>query len=703
MNSLEPGTRLTPFLHITRDVARGGMGAVYAARDTRHGRDVAVKVLDRGSAAGIGRDRFEREIAVLARLTHPNILPLFDSGEHDGLLYYVMPLAVGASLRDRLRVASPLAVDEVLRIAHDVADALDYAHAEGVVHRDIKPENILLLGGRAVVADFGVARWRTLAAPTLTATGLTVGTPAYMSPEQASADIADARSDVYSLGCVVFEMLTGETPYVAATPGELIAQHLVAPVPSLRARRATIAAAYDVAVARALAKAPADRFATAGRFVSELRGLRPTPEPGDDDGVRTVLVLPFANASGDPDLEYFADGLTDELITLLGTVRAFKVISRTSAMRLKGTTRSLSEIARDVQVRFVVEGTARRQGQAIRVTARLVDTRDDAAVWSERIDGALDDVFAVQERIATRIADALRVALTPQERERLARRPLVSTEVYDYFLRAKQESMALTPAAYASAMRLLDRALDLNGPSELLYGAKGVVTVWAFDSGCVTDERVLDDVLTWAEAAFALDADSVMALTAAGGATFKRGALLRSVRHLRRALDIDPGNPDATAWLSMAFSAGGLHGDAAMLARRAADVDPLTPVVQCFPGAIDWVRGDPRAARPAYQRWYSMDPRSAYARVCLGSIDLCLGDLTSARALCTSVLHDPDAGVWAAPAALFLAAIDRDAEQGRHRDRRRRARVPPRFAGVRRLDRAWLGPARRRDPHDRMA
>src|SRR5690348_8091164 len=266
------GAALADRYAIERELGRGGMAIVYLARDLKHDRRVAIKVLRPELATSLGADRFLREISIAAQLTHPNILSLHDSGDANGALYYVMPYVDGESLRHRLERERQLPVDEAVEIARQVASALDYAHAQGVVHRDIKPENILLLGKHALVADFGLARAVCSAAhPRITDSGIAVGTPAYISPEQASAERSvDGRTDVYSLGCVVFEMIAGVPPFRGATVQAIIAHHVSSPPPSLCSERPSCPPALDASVQRALAKVPADRFRTAGEFVREL-------------------------------------------------------------------------------------------------------------------------------------------------------------------------------------------------------------------------------------------------------------------------------------------------------------------------------------------------------------------------------------------------------------------------------------------------
>ncbi|HUP53216.1 MAG TPA: protein kinase [Longimicrobiales bacterium] len=368
---------------IVRRVGQGATATVYRARDVKHDRDVAVKVLHPDIARELGRDRFLREIGIVARLTHPHILPLHDSGEADGLLYFVMPFVQGASLRDCLRGQRQLEVDEALRIGCELASALDCAHRAGVVHRDVKPDNVLLVDGHAVLTDFGVARAMELPdESTLTSTGLAIGTPLYMSPEQLAAETElDGRSDIYGLACVVYEMLVGDPPFAGRSVSAIFAKRMSGAVHGVRSVRPAVPVEVEEALVRALAPAPEDRFSTAEEFRAALeaqpmegrrsrsswgagharrgwRGVRlwataavvvlggvgawlvaDRRPPGDAEAL-TLAVLPFTNMSDDVEQAYLADGLTDALIGELGAVRGLRVTSRASVMRYATAPRS---------------------------------------------------------------------------------------------------------------------------------------------------------------------------------------------------------------------------------------------------------------------------------------------------------------------------------------------------------------------------
>src|SRR5882672_3432014 len=389
---------------IERELGSGGMATVYLARDVKHRRFVALKVLSPALAASLGADRFLREIELAARLQHPHIVTVFDSGDAGGILWYTMPYVEGETLRARLLREHQLPLGEALRIATEAARALEFAHQHGVLHRDVKPENLLLTtDGSTMVADFGIARpWGEMSK--LTQSGVVVGTPAYMSPEQAAGERAlDARTDVYALGCVLYEMLAGEMPYSGPNAQAVLAKRLSEPAPSLRTTR-DLPVAIERTVARALARTPADRYASAAEFARALQSVDRPARPilqhrwlvaavvvlllaGVAAAVRfragakgpavpvSAAVLPFADLSEGKDQEYFSDGLTDELITALSRVEGISVAARTSSFQFKGRQVDVNEIGRQLHVGAILEGSVRRSGDRVRITAQLVSTR----------------------------------------------------------------------------------------------------------------------------------------------------------------------------------------------------------------------------------------------------------------------------------------------------------------------------------------
>ena len=457
---------------VERELGRGGMATVFLAHDLRHARSVAVKMVAPHLVTPLGRERFVQEIRTAAKLTHPHVLGVHDSGEAGGLLYYVMPYIQGETLRARLAREGALPLPDAMRLMRELAGALAYAHAHGVVHRDLKPENVLLSDGHAVVADFGIAK--ALAAATreddepsagLTSAGVALGTPGYMAPEQALGDVTDHRADLYALGVVAYEMLAGAHPFGARSPRALVRAHREETPAPLGERRPDAPPAVAALVMRLLAKAPDARPNSAEAVLRILDGVPALPNVtpagmtstgggpaprryraaimaaaglilvaglggyiGSRDGSPSpgtavkpaatasapaearpsVAVLPFENTSGDPSDEAFSDGLTDELIGALGKVQGLSVAGRTSAFALKGKRLGVRAVAETLGVGAVVEGSYRRSGNRLRVGAQLVSAADGAVLWAEVYDREMADVFAVQEEIARAIASALR-------------------------------------------------------------------------------------------------------------------------------------------------------------------------------------------------------------------------------------------------------------------------------------------------------
>ena len=401
---------------IEREIGHGGMAVVYGAHDLRHDRHVALKVLQPGFSARLGAERFLREIKVAARLHHPHLLPLYDSGDAGGLLYYVMPCVDGGSLRDLLTREGRLAPAHALRLAREVADALDYAHRQRVIHRDIKPENILLEEGHAIVADFGVARAVSAAAESApTQSGLLAGTPAYMSPEQADESVTlDGRSDIYSLGCVLYEMLAGHPPFPSISPIAQIARRLTETAPALGTAGIAAPAPLEHLLARMLARLPADRIQSAAELASRLGNLERELEQGaviplepPPRRIAAMAVLPFVNVSSDPENEYFSDGITEELIIALGRTAGLRVVSRASAFTFKGKDVDVREVGRRLGVGTVLEGSVRRAGNRVRVSAQLVNASDGYQLWADSYERTLADVFALQEELTQAIVRSL--------------------------------------------------------------------------------------------------------------------------------------------------------------------------------------------------------------------------------------------------------------------------------------------------------
>jgi len=623
---------------LDRQLGQGGMATVYLAHDRKHGREVAIKILRADVAESLGRERFLREIQLAARLSHPHILPLYDSGEADGVLYFVMPVMKGQTLRERMAADAPLSIEEAVLITTQVADALDYAHRHDIVHRDIKPENILLHEGHAVVADFGIGKALLAASAdntTVTQVGVLVGTPAYLSPEQAAGDVLDGRSDLFSLGCVLYEMLTGEVAFSAASTPAVIAKRFFYSPPSVKLARADVPDAIDATTARMLQRSPDDRFASGANVVAALRATPTgravaTPANGARHE-RSIAVLPFVNLSADPDNEFFSDGLTEELITDLAGVNALRVISGASSRQLKGTSKGIKDIGHLLGVRYALTGSARKAGNALRITAQLVDTNTDAQLWAEKFSGTMDDVFDVQERVSRAIVAALQVTLSSLEDARLAERPIRNARAFELYLRA-QQLVRRYGAPIENVLALLDRADEIEGPSLPLRALRTYTQIMQMRAGMRTDSHHLAQAEHESRALLQEAPNAPYGHALLGFIAYERGDLPGAVRGLTQALERDASDTDARFFLGIALQAAGQGEAAIATALRFRELDPLSPMAGMLLGSVCWFVGRPAERLDAMEHATTLDPENPIVRWCMGYTHALLGDRDTARA-----------------------------------------------------------------------
>jgi eukaryotic-like serine/threonine-protein kinase len=618
---------------LERELGRGGMAVVYLARDLRHDRPVALKVLLPELAASLGPERFQREIRLAARLQHPHILTVHDSGEAAGRLWFTMPFVEGESLRDRLRRERQLPLDDALRIATEAARALDYAHHHGIVHRDIKPENILLTGdGSTLVADFGIARALAADEAGLTQTGIAIGTPAYMSPEQAAGDKAlDARTDVYSLASVLYEMLVGEPPYTGPTAQAIMAKRLSEPPPAVRATRPSVPPAVDEAIRKALAPVAADRFAGAAQFAHALQAVasasagtgataaaptvvtsaapprrrvpvaamalvlglliglgvlfawrRSRPDTAAAAGAaaqRRIAVLPFQNL-GDSADAYFADGITDAVRGKLTALPGMLVIASNSSAQYRGTAKTPREIGRELGVDYLLVGKVRwaKGGQGasrVQVSPELIDVATASAKWQQPFDAALTDVFKVQADVAGQVAQALDVALGGRQQEVLAERPTASLAAYDAYLKGKAaRGLGTSPTTLREAVAYQEQAVALDSTFVAAWAQLAECSALMYANGAPSS-ALADRARSAADRAIALGPRQPDGHRALGGYyRLVTSTPAKALESLRAALSLAPGDADVLRALGLAEAQQGQYDPSLEHLRQSRNLDP---------------------------------------------------------------------------------------------------------------------------------
>jgi serine/threonine protein kinase/Tfp pilus assembly protein PilF len=575
---------------IDRELGRGGMATVYLAQDVKHERLVALKVLHPELAASLGPDRFLREIKTAARLNHPHILPMHDSGESNGFLYYVMPYVEGESLRERLDREEFLPVDEVIHLTRGIASALDYAHRHNIVHRDIKPENVMLYEGEAMVMDFGIAKAVSEAgSETLTQTGMMVGTPAYVSPEQAAGETnLDGRSDQYSLACVVYEMLSGQRPFTGTTPQAILAKRFTDTVKPVRSVRSTIPESVEKALAKAMSTEAPDRYRTTGMFAQALASkslTTPTdtatmPQPVVSMA-KSIAVLPFTNMSADAENEYFTDGMAEEIINALSKIQSLRVASRTASFGFKGKNEDIAEIGRKLKVSSFLEGSVRKMGNRLRITAQLVNVADGYHLWSERYDREMEDVFAIQDEISQAIVKALRVILTEGEKKQIEKARAVNVQAYDYYLRGRQYFHQLRRKSLEYAKQMFNKAIEIDPEYARAYA--GVADCYSllytyFDAR----EFNLRQADVASQKALDLEPELPDAHVSRGLAVSLSKRFDEAEGEFETAMRLDPKLYEASYWYGRARLAQGQYDEAARLLERATALRPEDYQAQHF-------------------------------------------------------------------------------------------------------------------------
>ncbi len=597
------GTTLAHY-RVLRRLGSGGMGEVYLARDTRLQREVALKVLPEAFADAERRARFEREARAVAALSHPNIVTLHAVEEAAGVAFLVLELVEGETLRERIPPTG-FELEELLGVALPLADAVAAAHARGVIHRDLKPENVMITwDGRLKVLDFGLAKLRspetgagndtgaeTLAREaTATGPGTVLGTPGHMAPEQIRGQRTDARTDVFALGLLLFEAATGRHPFPADDPAERGLAVLRGEPLALSRLRPDLPAELGRLLDRCLEKDPARRPASADEVRAALEALqgRLRQAPGH---APTIAVLPFADMSAEHDQAYFCEGLAEELINALTRLEGLRVVSRTSAFRFAGSGLDIRDVGRQLNADSVLEGSVRKAGDRVRVTAQLIDVANGTHLWSERFDRRLDDIFAIQEEIAGRSVEALRGVLHEDECEPLCGAGTEVPQAWDFYLQGRR---LFWQQRIVPAEALYYRAVELDPAFARAWSQIAILHAWS--SAWFRHRETEDEAAaTAARRALELAPDLAEAHVGAGAVHDHAGRGPEAERHLARARALDPGLWDAWYFSGRAAWARGDLDEALAFFERAAEVDPEDYQALSLAAQLHEGRGDRQA------------------------------------------------------------------------------------------------------------
>ncbi len=602
---------------ILEKLGEGGMGVVYKAQDTRLDRIVALKflpehLLDDPSA----KARFIQEAKGASAINHQHITTVYDIGEVDDKSFIAMEYVEGKTLKELAK--ENLRLNRVLEIGIQITEGLAAAHKKGIVHRDIKSENIMVTKDDVVkIMDFGLAKLK--GAGKLTETGSAVGTISYMSPEQTKGEEIDRRSDLFSLGIVLYELITGKLPFVGEH-NATISYSICFEKPEPLARyKSDVPAELQRVVDKTLQKDRAMRYQSADDLAADLKAFRVSAEVAPSSpGEKSIVVLPFENISPDKDNEYFSDGLTEEVIADLSNIHSLRVISRSSAMTLKGTRKTVRTIGKELNVRYVLEGSVRKSGSQLRITAQLIDAASDAHLWAEKYSGTVEDIFEIQEKVSHSIAEALKLKLTSEEKAKLAQHPITNVQAYDCYLRARYAIHSWKEEELEQALELLNRALEQVGENPLLYASQGYVYFQLVNAGYRQEEYIAKAEES-AKKALALDPHSVHAHRLRGviDSSF-RGDQRSGYRHLKQVLAEDPFDAESLYWLAITYANYGKIEESRNFVDRFLRIDPLNVVGQLLHGWIHFQDGHFDEAFAPLEKAYQTDPASPLHRFAFG-------------------------------------------------------------------------------------
>ena len=639
---------------ILSEIGRGGMGIVYKAKDIKLKRNVALKFLptelmqDKQAKA-----RFFQEAQAAAALNHPNICIIHEVDEADDQIFIVMEFIEGQTLKDRI-ASRALEIDEAVKIVTQIGEGLKEAHAKGIVHRDIKPANIMLTDkGTAKVMDFGIAK--LAAGVDLTKPSTLIGTVAYMSPEQARGDEIDLRTDIWSLGAMFYEMLTGEMPFQKSQEQALIYSILNDKPTPVSLLRSEIPIHLERVIEKTLAKKPSERYQDIQELILNLKLSIPFSKTE-----KSIMVLPFENLSPDPDQEYFCDGMTEEIISDLSQIHSMRVISRNTAMVYKGTRKATKIIGQELNIRYVLEGSVRKAGDNLRITAQLIDAENDTHLWAEKYIGTLDDVFAIQEKVSRSIADALKLKLTSDEKKKLGEQASDDIRAYDCYLKAREEINKLTEEGMARAYQLIKTGMRIIGENELFYNALGYYYVQKINALFEREENHFKKAEECVDKIFSLNPESWYGQYLRGFINWKRGNVQESVKNMKQALIINPANPDVLNWLGYIYGFSGKSSAGIPLIKKAIEIDPLFSLLYALHAVCLVWDGKFELALQSAEIFIDMEPENPFFRFCAGLIFLNNRRIDDACEFFNRAAQDTPQDVFGKFSLLYKSAIEGD-------------------------------------------
>ncbi len=593
---------------IIEKLGEGGMGVVYKAEDMKLDRFVALKFLPSHlEEDDKALSRLLKEAKAASKINHPNVCTIYTIEEHEDTHFIVMEYVDGETLRKKDK---PFSIDDSLDYSVQISEALNDAHEKNIIHSDIKSENIMVnTKGRIKVMDFGLAKLKEDIR--LTKSGI-AGTIAYMSPEQIQGLEIDNKSDIWSFGVVMYEMLTGKLPFRGEYESAMMYSILNTEPEAFISYRTDVSTNLEHVVNKTLEKDRTKRYQNMPELIQEIKKI-PTSISVSDESEKSIVVLPFVNISPEPEQEYFSDGLTEEIITDLSHIHDLLVISRSSAMTFKGTKKKIKEIAKEVNVQYVLEGSVRKAGNNLRITAQLIDATTDAHLWAEKYSGTIDDVFDIQEKVSRTIVDALKMKLSPEENKKIAERSIENVQAYECYLKARAEVHKSTEEAINHAIRYLQNAIDIIGENPLLYSGMAYAYFQLVNVGAKQEDYIVKSE-EYVKKALAMDPEFSIANTLLGWIDTLQGKMQSAVYHLKKVLTVDPDETLAMQGLAaIVYVAVGNITAAVPISERLMEIDPLDVCTVWLQGGLHFYDGQFDKALQGWKKMYDLYPENPFS------------------------------------------------------------------------------------------